>query len=43
MRDRSAVAAKMKQPRAAARRRRLLRDQLRWKVEVEVADIHARC
>src|SRR4051812_32035259 len=43
MRDRTGLAVEVQQARAAARRRRLLRDQFRRKVEVEVADIHARC
>jgi hypothetical protein len=33
----------VQQTRAAARRRRFLRDQFRWKIEIEVADIHVRC
>ena len=42
VRNRAGGAVEMQQARAAAGRRRLLRDQFRGKVEVEVADIHAR-
>jgi hypothetical protein len=42
MRHRFRIAIEDEQARAAALGRRLLRDQLWWKVEVEVADVHVR-
>jgi hypothetical protein len=42
VRDRAALAIEVQQTGAAALDRRLLRDQVRRKIEIEVADIHAR-
>jgi hypothetical protein len=42
MRDGSGVAIENEQPRGAPLRRRLLRDEIGGKVELEIADIHAR-
>jgi hypothetical protein len=39
---RAGLAVEMQKTSAAALGRRLLRDQLRRKIEIEVADIHAR-
>jgi hypothetical protein len=42
VRDDPGFAVEVKQTGAAALRGRLLGDELRWKFEVEVADIHVR-
>ncbi len=42
VRDRAALAVEVQQTGAAALGRRLLRYQFRRKIEIEVADIHAR-
>jgi hypothetical protein len=42
VRDRTGRTIQVQQARAAALGRRLLRDELGWKIEVEVADVHAR-
>jgi len=42
VRDDAGFPVEMKQTGPAALRGRLLGDELRWKIEVEVADIHVR-